>query len=240
MNRIGLTIVGLVMGITLLDRTPMADSGGATSSLPLPALTAEWWQWAASIPDVPDARNPTLDTTGASCMVGQRGSVWFLAGFGAFGPGGSVIRACSIPEGTTLFFPVINSVYFNTPACGQNGQSFTVKELRQMVKGFIDIAQNLSVTVDSTRIQKGQLNRVKSIPFEAAFPVENFFGPDACAAGQPLLAGIYSPSVDDGYYASIPPLKPGEHVLHFHAESNSGAFVQDVTYNLTVVPVLLK
>jgi hypothetical protein len=36
----------------------------------------------------------------------------------------------------------------------------------------------------------------------------------------------------------IPPLKVGPHTLQFHAES--GTFSQDVTYNLTVVPVSLK
>jgi len=51
-------------------------------------------------------------------------------------------------------------------------------------------------------------------------------------------AGIYSPAVDDGFYVQLNPLKVGSHTLHFHAE-NPG-FVEDVTYNLTVVPVLLK
>ena len=54
----------------------------------------------------------------------------------------------------------------------------------------------------------------------------------------PLPAGIYSPSMDDGYYVLLPALKVGPHTLQFHAKS--GSFVQDVTYNLTVVPVSLK
>ena len=43
----------------------------------LPQLTGEWWQWALSIPT---SVNPLLDTTGERCMIGQRGSTWFLAG----------------------------------------------------------------------------------------------------------------------------------------------------------------
>jgi len=40
-------------------------------------LSAEWVQWALSIPtDV----NPLTDETGEDCMVGQNGSIWFLAG----------------------------------------------------------------------------------------------------------------------------------------------------------------
>jgi hypothetical protein len=224
----------------VISQIAMADSGGSPT-VPLPTLTAEWWQWTASIPDVPSAPNPTSDTTGASCMVGQRGAIWFLVGAGAAGGGGTAIRTCSVPEGTMLFFPVINSVYFNTPDCGQSGQSFTVKQLRKMVKPLIDNVRNLSVEVvkaDGTNIKNYLLKRVQSEPFAAAFPDENFFGPDACAAGQALPAGIYSPSVDDGYYVLIPPLKSGLYDLHFHAES--GALMQDVTYHLTVVVVSLK
>ena len=243
MTKITAAIVGALIGLILPMQ--LAFAGGAGTLGPLSELTAEWWQWAASIPDVPDAPNPTSDMTGASCMVGQRDSIRFLAGLGAFGQGGTAVRACSVPEGTTIFFPVINSVFFNTPDCGQGGQSFNVKELRQMVKSFIDDATNLSVKVvkaDGTKIRGTLLKRIQSEPFAAAFPQENFFGPNACATGQPLPAGIYSPSVDDGYYASIPPLKPGSYTLNFHAEShnNMGPVIQDITYNLTVVPVSLK
>ena len=34
------------------------------------------------------------------------------------------------------------------------------------------------------------------------------------------------------------PLKKGNHTLHFHAENPSQSFVEDVSYNLTVVPVV--
>ena len=224
----------------VISQMAVADSG-ASPTVPLPTLTAEWWQWTASIPDVPGAPNPTSDTTGASCMVGQRGAIWFLVGAGAAGGGGTAVSTCSVPEGAAFFFPVINSVFFNTPDCGLSGQSFSVKQLRQMVKPLIDNVRNLSVEVvksDGTNIKSFLLKRVQSEPFAAAFPDQNFFGRDACATGQALPAGIYSPSVDDGYYVLIPPLKSGLYDLHFHAES--GALIQDVTYHLTVVVVSLK
>jgi len=230
MRKIRITFAGAAIGLLVHVPIVMADSSGSPPGS-LAALTAEWWQWVASIPA---AENPTLDTTGASCMVGQRGSIWFLAGVSG---GGTAVLTCSVPNGTTLFFPVINSVYFNTPDCEQDGQSFTVKQLRRMVKPLIDHARNLSVEVDNVKINN-LLERVQSEPFAATFPQENFFGPDGCGVGQPLPAGIYSPSVDDGYYALIPPLKPGTHNLHYHAES--GSVTQDVTYNLMVVPISLK
>ena len=52
-------------------------------------LSAEWQQWALSIPT---AVNPLTDKTGQNAVVGQRGSIWFLAG--VFN-GGPATRTCS-------------------------------------------------------------------------------------------------------------------------------------------------
>ena len=49
----------------------IADAGTTPSEL-LPALTAEWWQWALSIPA---SVNPLVDTTGEHCLVGQNGAL---------------------------------------------------------------------------------------------------------------------------------------------------------------------
>jgi hypothetical protein len=110
--------------------------------------------------------------------------------------------------------------------------------MRTLVKPLIDAAEDVSVTVDGNEVKKTLLRRVQSNPFVAALPADNIFGPNACKPGVPLPAGIYSPAVDDGLYVAVPPLNPGQHTIHFHAES--GKIVQDVTYNLDIVPVLLK
>jgi hypothetical protein len=203
----------------------------------LPTLTGEWWQWALSIPT---SQNPSADTTGEKCMVGQRGSIWFLAGVSG---GGSATRSCSVPEGATLFFPVINFVNVNTPDCGQNGQNFTAKQLQDAIQPAINGIHSVAATVDGKDVKETLLRRVLSDPFEAALPADNIFGPNACGTGIPLPAGVYSPVVDGGDYVSVPPLAAGTHMIRFHGESDSNAFghvTQDVTYNLTVVPVSLK
>jgi hypothetical protein len=226
-----LTITDIMIGLMMPAKMAFADPDGLPPGQ-LPTFTALWWEWVLSIPT---PVNPTLDTTGADCMVGQRDFVWFLAGVNG---GGSATLACSVPADKTLFFPVINSFFFNTPNCGQGPENLTVKFMRTLVKPFIDAAQNLSVTVDGKDIKKTLLRRVQSDPFVTALPADNIFGHDACATGVPLPAGIYSPSVDDGFYVALSPLSPGPHTIHFHADS--GKFTEDVTYNLTIVPVLLK
>ena len=196
-------------------------------------LSAEWQQWALSIPT---SVNPQLDTNGGHCMVGQRGSVWFLAGV-FFGGTGMATRTCSVPEGKVLFFPVINSVNIDTPnVCGQGPNRIPIKDLRAASAAVIDGATNLSVTVDYIPIKN--LRRVKSEVFAVALPEDNVFV--APCAPLTVPAGIYSPAVDDGIYVLLMPLPVGHHKLHFHAESPAAGIIEDVTYNLAVVQVLLK
>jgi hypothetical protein len=100
-------IFGIGLGLIVSANSATADSSSFKE------LSAEWWQWAVSIPT---SVNPVLDTTGDNCMVGQRGSTWFLAGL--FG-GGTATRTCFIPEDKVLYFPVVNSINVDTPnVCG--------------------------------------------------------------------------------------------------------------------------
>ena len=217
-------IVSVTIGAGLLLPLNRAFADSAS----VKQLSAEWWQWALSIPT---PENPQLDTTGEDCVVGQRGEVWFLAG--VFG-GGTVTRTCSVPANKSLFFPVANSVFFDSPnVCGQ-GDSIPVKDMRDFNANLINGATNLLVEVDGKRI--GNLHRVQSKVFEVALPEENVFDAFCGPAGFP--AGIYSPAVDDGYYVRLNPLAVGNHTLHFHAEGPGG--FQDVTYHLTVVSVVQK
>ena len=90
-------IVGALIGLILPMQLAFAD--GRAVPEPLSKLTAEWWQWAQSIPF---DQNPQLDSSGQYCMVGQRGAIWFLAGVSG---GGAASRACSVPENNALFSP---------------------------------------------------------------------------------------------------------------------------------------
>jgi hypothetical protein len=190
-------------------------------------LSAQWAQWALSIPT---SVNPQLDTTGQNCMVGQSGSIWFLSG--VFG-GGTVTRTCSVPADKVLFFPVANQVNFNSPGvCGLPNQ--TVAELRSQNADFVNGITSKSVKVDG---QPVATPRIQSRVFEVALPEENIF--DTACPPENVPAGIYSPAVVDGFYSILGLLRPGHHTVRIKAQNNQG-FVQDVTYNLTVVPVTLQ
>lgn len=220
--------LGLMMPMQLV----LADSDSDSYR----SLSAEWWQWALSIP--PSA-NPLADATGEKCMVGQHGSVWFLAGI--FNSGDATVRSCSVPKGKALFFPIVNSVNVDTPnICGQGSAHASVGDLRAGAAAFIDGVTKISAEVDGKPIRN--LRRVRSKVFAVALPEDNLF--DAPCSGQKnpnVPAGVFAPAIDDGYYVRLNPLKAGEHTVRFHAERpkqkpEEQDFRLDVTYNLTVVP----
>ena len=223
-NKYSLSVAAAVLGLIVPLNMAIADEDSGS----LPALTAQWRQWADLIPTT---QNPQEDATGQYCMVGQRGPVWFLAGVFL---GGIANRSCTVPEGKALFFPVINQDAFDAPnVCEDGPEIASVKDLRAAAKAPIDSITDLSVEVDGKDV-KDPLQRIKSIVYELALPEENVF--EAICGKDGLPAGIYSPAVDDGYYVLLKPTKPGVHVIHF--KGNSG--FEDVTYTLMVQPVLLK
>ena len=82
---------------------------------------------------------------------------------------------------------------------------------------------------------------VQSEVFAVAMPADNIFNAPCDGAGYGTVpAGIYSPAVDEGFYVSLKPFKAGSHTLHILAQNPSQSFALDVTYHLTVVPVLSK
>src|SRR5260370_37504632 len=101
-----LPATGIVLGLSLLValavNPALADPAPKQNSDQLKKLSAQLWQQVLSIPV---SVNPTNDTAGANCMVGQDSSVWFLVG--AFSST-AVTRSCSVPEGVSLYFPVVH------------------------------------------------------------------------------------------------------------------------------------
>jgi hypothetical protein len=171
MNKFNQLVAAAVLGVT----APLSVASADENTVPLPALTAQWWQWAVSIPV---DRNPQSDPTGQDCMIGQRGNLWFLAGVFSGGP---AQRSCSVPEGKTLFFPIINEIDLAVPGeCGDTGEFDSIKDLRQATKAFVDAVplSSLKVRVDGKPVP---FRRVRSQVFAVALPVENEFDA-ACVA----------------------------------------------------------
>lgn len=105
--------VGCGTAATGVTEKAIEPASGAPSSKASPTradprlssrdLQARWWSWAAR---EPEETNPVVDRDGSECGRNQPGDVWFLAG--TFGTQES--RACTVPEGLPVVFPLVNQV----------------------------------------------------------------------------------------------------------------------------------
>jgi hypothetical protein len=175
---------------------------------------AAWTQWVLGIPA---AVNPIADETGDNAGLNQSRSVWFLAG--SFG--GTTERTCVVPEGTALFFPIVNMFWITTPA---DDPLLTIDDLRTIVRTPLDGAM-LAAEIDGQPVSHLTAYRADSPVYTVTLPDDNFWG---------LPAGDYAPCVDNGYYLFLEPLSKGWHTIHFAATLADGSFSLDVTYHLYV------
>jgi hypothetical protein len=193
--------------------------------------SAAWWQWALS---QPVSTNPLFDLTGERCAEGQQGKVWFLAGNLT---GGTIERACTIPTGTALFFPVLNGFVDNIGV----DPPLTKQGLIDACEDPLENPQELVVKIDDTSLKNLKNYRIKPTFFSYTVPDEDsildFFVPGNDFPNTPPPPG----AVSCGYYVLLPPLTPGEHTLTIVAKGAeppgpASAFTLDITYHLTVVP----
>ena len=197
---------------------------------------AQWWEWALSLPAT---QHPLFDT--ADCDAGQSGPVWFLGGkfCATSSPNcspGVGTRACTVPLGKYLFFPIVNSDDSYIEEISYGNQEPTIAYMRAAVTAGIDGAMKLSASIDGIPVRDVPRYREQSPVFSITLPTNDLF--TAIGEGPPGLPdgfkpGPYFPVVDDGYYLMLEPLHPGKHTIRFHGEFPS--FVLDMTYLVTVV-----
>jgi hypothetical protein len=60
------------------------------------------------------------------------------------------------------------------------------------------------------------------------------------SGGRGCRAAHSLPTPSDGFYVLLGPLQVGSHTVRFSARNPKQDFIQDVIYNLTVVPVSLQ
>jgi len=192
-------------------------------------LTAEWWQWAFSIPA---SENPLFDETGEFAAVGQANGIgpgnkyFFLCG--VFNVSGTAERWVTVPAGKDLFFPVINSEwnYVERP------DLHSVQELRAAVKSDIDSVTDQFATLslldeDGDVIDQVDLDlmRLASPTFAITLPEDDIFG---------FAQRRINPVVSDGYWVNIPAPPRGKYKLEFGAALPLSDFELNIVYYITV------
>jgi len=180
---------------------------------------AQWWKWALSFPA---DENPMLDPTGAFGDQGQSGPVWFLAGTW----GEDTERTVVVPSRKALFFPILNKVWIST----EPGDPQTAEGIRAIVKPIIDSATDMVCQIGDVTVDNLPRFRTESPLFEVALPANNVYG---------IAEGTYGPSLDQGFYLMVAPLRAGQHTIHFSGVIPAGPGHEnpsalDMTYHLTV------
>jgi hypothetical protein len=158
--------------------------------------TIMWWNWVVSIPKTV---NPVTDTNGESANLKQKKQTWFLAG--CFEGDDLPRRKCTIPQNTSIFFPVVNyeSNFYEKPEITKK------PELIEDVSNDIDKVIEKKVVVDQIEIP---CFRIKSDPgiFLLNLPEDNCLD---------IKAGVIEAS-SDGYWVFLKPLCSGKHEIEFH------------------------
>jgi hypothetical protein len=224
---VALLIVGTIAVPLAFAGGPAYPNKAKVSGKKLTEWSAEWWQWALSIPQ---SVSPLFDETGAQVAVGQRGPVWFLCG--VFNESGTANRTVAIPEGKAVFFPIVNAEWDNLGV----DPPLTVDALHEAAAGFVAAVDPASLVceVDGVAIDGLLGRRLISKPFEYSLPpgdIYEAFGYDG--------NGTQYPAVSDGYWVMLKPLSVGDHVLHFAASVGAPYnFSLEITYNITVTPIV--
>ncbi len=201
-------------------------------------LSQEWWKWTLSIPT---AKNPMNDTDGSLCGEQQpTGKPYFFLSSGASAT--LTKRACKIPSGKGLFFPVLT---LQCTACKENedcqlrgeagttckGDPQTDEFLTSCAadsSGFPDGVAEMSVAVDKQPVEGLTGHRVES----GLFTITGVSKPEEqlptfyCTTGSRKAAA-------DGYWVFLEPMAKGSHTVTINAKHKQG-YEQHVEYTLDV------
>ena len=228
-----LVAMGLVLPVSAASGSQVVTSTGTdglTANPALGALSARWWQYVLG---QPTATNPLTDPTGARCRTGQSGPVFFLVG--TAGAGTATRNDCVVPYGKAIFFPIANAFDVHVAPDGLDTPQLIWDDL-QVTYGFEVTSVFASVDgvslpglTPQNPLYRGCVGQDRGCflrSFTLTLPADNLVG---------LPAGKYKPTVADGSYALIPPLKKGMHTIIFRGAGNlGGPFTSDITYRITV------
>jgi hypothetical protein len=198
--------------------------------------SAMWWQWAMCSPV---GGNPLYDTTGSDAAKNQPGKVWFLAGMWVAveaEPGHYVAvaeRTISVPNGTALFFPILNAYADNVGV----DPPLTTQELGDQAAAIMSSAGDMSCVIDGRPVEG--LADFQTSPYRARAAGFSFWLPPSDNIYQNAgvdFWGTVFPAAADGVYLMLAPLNPGEHTVHFKGqlltEQKLPYFTLDVSYKV--------
>lgn len=146
--------------------------------------------------------------------------------------GGTVERSCTTKAGKSVFFPIVNALFWEPEDCAPLTGAACITELRRKAREQIDpfkITPKNCTVDDRPCTSFGSVSRAQSDPLP--FDIRGYSWVHTDLRYKP---GLRPHAIADGYWALLRPLDVGEHTIRFFAESPG--FSLDVTYDLTVSP----
>lgn len=228
--------VCLALGLALASQSVWAQNKhGNTYS----AWAESWWTFVLETPVLlPSGSHPAFDVGNVDCSIGQDGHVWFLLETIGFTAGAQIQRACSVPTGTALFFPLYNTLFFNFASDPPLTPQFCADSARSDVESLGKVT--FTALLDGKPIQKNAIQFEQSSIFAVEMPVPTvtetnllaFFG-----FSETDFPGWVAPAnCDWGWYGYVEPMSVGHHVLEWKFDSSALGPLYDMRYDLTVVP----
>ena len=200
------------------DATPVAPSvlppDASVGGQNLAQWHAQFWQWTFSLPSSVD---PLTDDNGERCVFGQHGPVFFLTISST-----DVERTCTVPDGATLFVPVMVVECSNVekdPFYGANEADLTTCANAHIDVGLSEDLAKTSLTIDGQAV--GDLT-----PYRTATTLIQVPRPSDPETGEP---GGVALSVGAGFAVLVGPLSDGEHTIEIVTRDGI-----HITYHLTV------
>ena len=231
-------VVALVTSFAALSPAALAQGGKKKASIMPPNarfrglsyqdLEARFWQTLFAIPVVDDD-HPLI--SGGAVDAGN--GITILAA-----PFGGAELDITIPAGTALFFPIVNTEVSELEPDPFHGDDEA--EQRDLANDWMDQAYDLAATIDGVPVR----NLMSTYRFESEqfvfgpLPENNIFD----FFGLPDTVGATSTAVDAGFYLLLNPLSVGEHEIHisggldpFTPDDPTDDIVIDTTFHVTVV-----
>jgi hypothetical protein len=216
--------------MTAQEKYKLYFGGGPDQSpfgLSMKEWIKKWWKWLL---EIPEADNPSNDSTGEKCSVGQSDPhVWFLAGAHTHKPYHTMAtakRRCDVPGdkaiGVAIAANELSAAEF--PFLSHNQMTDYASEGDQL--DFVELL------IDGVPIKGLLESGITSDFFKVIMPENNIFG---VPPGETEVVG-------HGYMVILEGLSEGNHDLSFtqftreHIASRTPSFGYKVIYQLNILP----
>ena len=180
--------------------------------------TVKWWHWFLS---ASKSKNPAIDSSGEYADINQPArDVWFLAGKLADENTRFPNRLCSIPQGRSILFPVIN--------CEANPLEFPELKTDQEIIDHVTTDENTIVEKVCLLNDKPVLaQRVQSDPviFSVKLGEDNVYN----------VGAEKTTAHGDGYWIFLKPLPKGDYALSFRGSCENGRLRSGANYKLRIL-----